>query len=229
MSSVGDSAGMLKNIVEACLPALDYHKHYLAEVLGQNEDGTLELRPDDEDMDSMSAVPILHGSNGTTVKVAEGSRVVVAFISADPRQPVVTNWDEQGLLEWTVEARDEARLHADRVELGGTTTEGAVLGTSFRAADAAFDAALSAAGTTFAAGTVPNASALGALIAAGTAPPTAALPATKADVGALASLVLALQALTLAHVQAVGGAASAKEGSPSGNPTRFVSTQVFQK
>ncbi len=77
----------LAALIRSVTRRLDYACWYSAKVVGQNEDGTLELQPDDARLPSLSAVPIRTGVAGASVKVDAGARVMIAFANADPSMP----------------------------------------------------------------------------------------------------------------------------------------------
>jgi len=83
----------LEQIVRRIVGKYDYAIPYACKVVAQNDDGTLELVPDDTRVPGLSNVPIRYGAPGITAKVGNGARVIVEFENADPQKPVVTSWD----------------------------------------------------------------------------------------------------------------------------------------
>jgi hypothetical protein len=91
--SWGERVSPLRAMVREETAAQDYTAPYLATVVGQNGDGTLELRSGDSRIPSMSKVPIRTGVPGLTVaQVTSGAVAIVEFENCDPARPVVTGW-----------------------------------------------------------------------------------------------------------------------------------------
>ena len=69
---------------------------YMAEVVRQAADGTLDLMPDDDRLRSqgLQSVPIRHGLPGVTVEVPNGERVLLGFDAGDPSKPYAALWHE---------------------------------------------------------------------------------------------------------------------------------------
>ena len=72
---------------------LDYLALYPARVVVQNDDGTLDLQPDDARLPAMQRVPIRYGVPGVTATAAPGSNVLVGFEAGDPARPVAMLWE----------------------------------------------------------------------------------------------------------------------------------------
>jgi hypothetical protein len=79
---------VLDRILEGKQQEIDYSRVYGAEVVGQNEDGTLELRPDTDLVKGggLSKVPVLLGVPGS-VQVPAGARCTVLWEGGDPTKP----------------------------------------------------------------------------------------------------------------------------------------------
>ncbi len=90
---------------------LDYFALYPAKLVSQNEDGTLELKPDDSRLPGVSKVPIRYGIPGVTVKVASGARVLLGFEGGDPQQPVATLWEKGSVTEMTIDASTDIKVN----------------------------------------------------------------------------------------------------------------------
>lgn len=87
----------LQALVRAMTQKYDYHAVRAAKVVSQNDDYTLELKPEDEAWPGMSHVPIRTGLPGCRFKVTAGARVLFTFEDGNPTRPVVTGWDEAGV------------------------------------------------------------------------------------------------------------------------------------
>lgn len=124
----------LAAFIRTQMSRVDYLAFYAAKVNAQNADGTLELTPDLPKIPPMSQVPIRHGLPGLAVKVASGARVLLAFENGDPTRPVATLWE--------VGSINEIYLGTAQAN-GSDTTEKAVLGSTYRAAEAALNDAVS--------------------------------------------------------------------------------------
>jgi hypothetical protein len=98
---------------------VDYLALYLARVVKQNDDGSLELEPDDRRIPGLSKVPIAYGIPGLTAKVASGSRVALAFASGNPAAPVATVWESSSLQEIKITAAQKVEV---AVEASGTAS-----------------------------------------------------------------------------------------------------------
>lgn len=89
-----DLAAAVEAMVRRYTAASAYSRRYPSRVVVQNDDGTLELVPDDARMPSISTVPIRSGVPGIYVRVKVGARVSLEFEAGDPSRPVATIWDE---------------------------------------------------------------------------------------------------------------------------------------
>jgi hypothetical protein len=72
-----------------------YHAQYISTVQRQDDDGLLDLLPDDERIrgTGLSRVPIRYGIPGVTARVVVGARVTLAFEAGDPSRPFAALWD----------------------------------------------------------------------------------------------------------------------------------------
>lgn len=94
----------VRDVVVRLFPGLDFQALYPATVKAQNQDGTLELVPDDVRFSSHSKVPLRLGLPGVAVKVSANGRVLLGFEGGDPRRPVATLWGTGGVTELTITA-----------------------------------------------------------------------------------------------------------------------------
>jgi hypothetical protein len=214
------AANDLQLLIDGRLRPTRYHRAYPAKVVAQNADGTLELIPDSDLMPGLSGVPIRTFAPEVSVTVAPGSRCQVVFEEGDPQRPTAAGFESPAgaLLKVAITAPD--------VRLGGDAlaVDALVKGTTYRAADATFDAALFTSGT--AAATAAGLSTAGITTLAttlGGLPPTT--PLTAAQALTLLGFVSALNAALIALGTQVAAAAQAKEGgAPAGNPALYLST-----
>jgi hypothetical protein len=98
-------------IVRHLTAHIDYFALYPAKLVSQNDDGTLELKPDDSRLPGLSKVPIRYGIPGVTVKVASGARVLVGFEGGDPAAPVATLWESGSVTELTIDATSDIKVN----------------------------------------------------------------------------------------------------------------------
>jgi hypothetical protein len=90
------SSDRLKDAFEAVVrgvrPGVDYRSPVLARVVIQKGD-TVDVKPDDERIPGMAAVPLLLGLPGTSVSLSAGGRVLVGWDGGDPKRPFAVGWD----------------------------------------------------------------------------------------------------------------------------------------
>jgi len=86
-------------IVQGLTAHVDYYALYPAKVVSQNDDGTLELRPDDTRLPGLSKIPIRYGIPGLTAKVAAGARILLGFEGGNPHSPIATLWESASVTE----------------------------------------------------------------------------------------------------------------------------------
>jgi uncharacterized Zn-binding protein involved in type VI secretion len=109
--------GGLLGIIRALLRATDLHAHYEARIVSQNDDGTLELAPDDARIPGLSNVPIRYGLPGVSARVKPGGHVMVAFEAGDARRPVATLWNATALESIEITASDTITVRAKLIDL----------------------------------------------------------------------------------------------------------------
>lgn len=110
--------GAVADLVRQFTGHTDYHALYPAEVRAQNEDKTLELRPDSAKLPGFSRVAIRHGLPGVTVTVKQGARVLLGFEGGNPEKPYAALWTADSLDTLTVEAQTKVTIKAPVVYLG---------------------------------------------------------------------------------------------------------------
>lgn len=94
-------------------PRIDALAAYPARVISQNPSGSLDVRPDNPKLPSMTAVPIRYGVPGVSAKVSAGARVLIEFAGGDTSQPVATVWESAAVTELTLDA-SKVRIGGDR-------------------------------------------------------------------------------------------------------------------
>lgn len=77
----------------ADLPLDLYRASYLATVVRQAANGSLDLRCEDDRLGDLRAVPFRLGIPGATATIPEGASVRLRFESADPRAPYACDFD----------------------------------------------------------------------------------------------------------------------------------------
>lgn len=107
--------GALADLVRQLTGHTDFHALYPATVKAQNDDNTLELKPDGTKLPGFSKVPIRHGLPGITVRVVKNARVLLGFEGGDPQRPYAALWSPGSLESITVEASVEIWLKAPSV------------------------------------------------------------------------------------------------------------------
>jgi hypothetical protein len=101
---------------------LDYSRLYTAKVIKQAFDGALEVLADDPKVrgNGITRVPIRHGVPGMSVKVANGSRVMIFFENGDPKAPAAALWpDGSSVREVVIEASTSVTINAPEVVIDG--------------------------------------------------------------------------------------------------------------
>lgn len=104
--------GAVTDLVRQLVGHTDYHALYPAEVRGQNDDLTLELKPDSPKLPGLSRVAIRHGLPGVSVRVKQKARVLLGFEAGDPQRPYAALWTADSLDTLTVEAATKLVLRA---------------------------------------------------------------------------------------------------------------------
>lgn len=111
--SAGDElAAMLGTFVDRRLARVDYHAPYVARVLSQNADDSLELRVFDARIPSMSKVPIRTLAGVTSLRVAAGTDCVIEFLDGKPSRPVVTGFVQAACTSITLDASSLIKIGA---------------------------------------------------------------------------------------------------------------------
>lgn len=108
----------LARFVEQVTARVDYLALYPCEIVAQNEDGTVEVKPDDQDRlgPGLSHVPI-RGLPGVTVKVKKGARALVGFDGGSAIKPFVSLWQADSLDEIAIKASTKVTVAAPSVVL----------------------------------------------------------------------------------------------------------------
>jgi hypothetical protein len=74
-------------VLDALERRVDYSAFYEAEVVMQNEDGSLELKPLVKKLAPLSRVAIRYGVPGVKAKIKKGGLALVGFANQDPKKP----------------------------------------------------------------------------------------------------------------------------------------------
>lgn len=101
----------------------DFYAVRAAKVIAQNDDYSLELKPEDEAWPGMSRVPIRTGIPGVSVKVKAGARVLFTFEGGDAQRPIATLWDTATLKEIVVSAETQVVINCPDVRLGDESAQ----------------------------------------------------------------------------------------------------------
>lgn len=111
----------LADLVRLFTRHVDYHAHYPYEVMGQNGDGSLEVRPQGsaaEVVPPFSRVPIRTCPPGATFKVKKGSSVLVGFEAGSPTAPYASLWGASDVTEVVLAAETKYVIKAGKIHLG---------------------------------------------------------------------------------------------------------------
>lgn len=104
--------------VKQQVPEIDRLGFFEATVISQREDGTLDLKADNEKIGDCPGTPIYHGVPGLSVKVAAKARVKVGFDAASPTGRFAGLWATgAAALEFTMRC-PKVTIEADEVYLG---------------------------------------------------------------------------------------------------------------
>jgi hypothetical protein len=89
-----DPREAIRRIIDYVVRERIYLRSYECTVEAQNDDGTVDLLPDDDAVrgTGLQSVPIYHGLPGVTVRVVPGARVLLQFVNADPSRPYASLW-----------------------------------------------------------------------------------------------------------------------------------------
>lgn len=102
----------VRSIVERIVgPRLDMRAPYIARVVTQHPDGSLDVVPDSDRVPPMTAVRIKYGVPGMTAKIRTGARVIIEFANGDPSQPYASVWESASV--------DELVLNGTIVKVAG--------------------------------------------------------------------------------------------------------------
>lgn len=110
-------------IINHVMRRVDYLALYAAEVVSQNDDGTLELVMADAEVAKRvgpaSRVPIKYGAPGYSARgVKKGARVLYGWENGDPRLPYASLWsDPSAVADVALTATGGVELNAARVKL----------------------------------------------------------------------------------------------------------------
>lgn len=117
----------LAEIIEQLViePLIKYRTAYPCEIVRQADDGTVDLRPDDTSMPSLTGVQI-RGLPGVSVKVKPGARALLQFEGGRPTKPICTLFETGSLDSITVTAATKVVVISPSIELGEGASRGVV-------------------------------------------------------------------------------------------------------
>ncbi len=121
--SLSRALAPLVAIINHVMRRVDYLALYGAEVISQNDDGTLELKLADpkvaERVGPASRVPIKYGAPGYSARgVKKGARVLYGWEDGDARRHYAALWsDPSAVADVTLTATGGVELNAARVKL----------------------------------------------------------------------------------------------------------------
>lgn len=118
MTNQNDTGSWFRALVESVVRRTDYHALYVARVVAQGADGSLDVIPDNDKMPGMTGVPIRYGVPGLSAKVKAGARVLVGFEGGDPSRPIATVWESAALTELRITSEARVVVDCPSVELG---------------------------------------------------------------------------------------------------------------
>lgn len=96
----------------------DYHAQYVARVVKQGDDGSLDVIPDNAKIPGMTGVPIRYGVPGIFAKVEPGARVLVGFEGGNPAKPIATVWESASISELRITSEAKVVIQAPSVQIG---------------------------------------------------------------------------------------------------------------
>ena len=108
---------VLAGIVAGLTRRFDYHALYPCRVIKQNDDGTLELKPDGDRVPPTSKVPLRYAVPGMLLKVKKDARVLLGFEQGDKRRPYASLWEIGELETLQITASKSLTLNAPEVLL----------------------------------------------------------------------------------------------------------------
>ena len=94
----------LAAFIRSVLSRTDFLAMYPCQIVSQNSDSTLELKPDDARLPPYSNVPLRLGIPGCTVTVASGSRALVGWYAGDPSKPFAALFESSTVIKLNVSA-----------------------------------------------------------------------------------------------------------------------------
>lgn len=111
----------LRAIIHQATAPLDYQAFYPAEVVGQNDDGSLEIKALHPKIAGLSRILIRYGVPGVRAKVKRGSLVLVGFEAADPQRPYASDFAHDAIDELTITVAGLGKVvvNAENIYLGG--------------------------------------------------------------------------------------------------------------
>lgn len=115
--------------VEAALPNVDYHALYTCQVVSQNGDGTLDLKPQRTDWPTQKNIPIRCGVPNLKIKVQANAQVLLGWENGDPSIPFAGLWlvgASGDLISFELTAAMLMNLTAPMVNLGANAESNAV-------------------------------------------------------------------------------------------------------
>lgn len=114
-------ANQFASLIRRETASRDLEKTFAARAVGQNADGTLEIKPTDEDMPDLSEVPVRLGMPGITeFRIIAPVDCSYGYENGDPSKPFVSAFGPGTALSLTVGASTRIKLDAPLVEAGGT-------------------------------------------------------------------------------------------------------------
>lgn len=90
---MGNLIDLFKSIIKMLEPRLETYALHPATVQRDNGDGTLDVKPDNPKMPAMVKIPAFTGLAGVQVSVETGTRVLIAFLGANPNAPVALEYN----------------------------------------------------------------------------------------------------------------------------------------
>lgn len=108
----------LSALVNSLVERVDFYALYPARVVAQNDDGTLEVRPDHPRLPALSRVPIRYGIPGLSIKLVDQARVLMGFEGGSPEAPYVSAWASGAVAEYAIETTAKVTVKSPAVFLG---------------------------------------------------------------------------------------------------------------
>lgn len=113
------TAADLKKFIGRQLGHVDFYATYGFKLMGQNGDGTLELKSLDSRLGDMSRVKMKVGLPSTEVKLTPGTTVYVTHENGRPSKPIAVAWDLGPGMGWKVAHTAPIEFTAASIEMGG--------------------------------------------------------------------------------------------------------------